>query len=143
MMEGQTVLKDVQPNQQLTIKQSEAVCKSMGIPIAIGPCNQQLATRYLHSKAIHNYGIDFIHKENDFVDFDRDRLIFHMLSTQGPRIAKGDVNKDGLEDIYIWWGQRPAGCIVCTNIKQGQFTKTNEALLAERCRQRRHRCLVF
>jgi hypothetical protein len=30
--------------------------------------------------------VDFVHKENDFVDFDRDHLIYHMLSTEGPRM---------------------------------------------------------
>jgi enediyne biosynthesis protein E4 len=41
------------------------------------------------------------HKENDFNDFDRDRLLYHMLSTQGPAFAVADLNKDGLDDFYI------------------------------------------
>ena len=57
----------------------------------------------------------FIHKENEFVDFDRDKLIFHMLSTQGPRMAKGDVNKDGLEDIYICGAKDQPGALYHAN----------------------------
>jgi hypothetical protein len=75
-----------------------------------------------------NFGIDFTHKENDFVDFDRDRLIFHMLSTQGPRIAKGDVNNDGLQDIYIGGAKDQPGALYVQH-KTGTFSKTNEALL--------------
>ena len=63
-----------------------------------------------------------MHKENEFVDFDRDRLIFHMLSTQGPRMAKGDVNKDGLEDIYICGAKGQPGALYMQT-KAGRFIK--------------------
>ena len=48
-----------------------------------------------------NPGLDFMHQENEFVDFDRDRLTYLMLSTEGPAFAKGDVNGDGLEDLFF------------------------------------------
>jgi hypothetical protein len=41
------------------------------------------------------------HRENDFVDFDTERLIPKMLSTEGPKLAVADVNSDGLEDFYM------------------------------------------
>lgn len=41
------------------------------------------------------------HRENDFVDFNVERLIPHMLSTQGPKIEVADINGDGLEDFVI------------------------------------------
>ena len=41
------------------------------------------------------------HVENPFVDFNRDRLVFQMLSSQGPCLCKGDINNDGLTDIFI------------------------------------------
>ncbi len=41
------------------------------------------------------------HKENDFVDFDVERLIPKLVSTEGPKIAVGDINGDGLEDFFI------------------------------------------
>jgi len=41
------------------------------------------------------------HEENHFVEFNRETLIPHMLSTEGPALAVADVNHDGLEDVFI------------------------------------------
>ncbi len=41
------------------------------------------------------------HIESPFTDFDRDILIKQKLSTQGPALAVGDVNGDGLTDLYL------------------------------------------
>jgi enediyne biosynthesis protein E4 len=41
------------------------------------------------------------HKENPFIDFDIERLIPKMLSTEGPKLAVGDVNGDGLPDFFM------------------------------------------
>jgi len=46
-------------------------------------------------------GITHRHEENDFHEFDREPLIPHMLSTEGPACAVGDINKDGLQDLFI------------------------------------------
>lgn len=45
--------------------------------------------------------LDFVHLENRFVDFDRDRLLNHMVSTEGPKMAFGDVNGDKRVDLFI------------------------------------------
>jgi len=116
----ENILKDVQPNQQITVKQSEAV-KASYHP-------QPSTVNRLFTESQDNYGIDFQHKENHFVDFDRDKLIFQMLSTEGPRIAKGDVNKDGLEDIYICGAKDQPGALYVQS-KAGRFKRSNEGLL--------------
>jgi len=41
------------------------------------------------------------HTEDDFVDFYLERNIPVMLSREGPKAAVADVNKDGLDDIFI------------------------------------------
>ncbi|MBS1577004.1 MAG: VCBS repeat-containing protein, partial [Bacteroidetes bacterium] len=43
----------------------------------------------------------FVHKENTFNDFTVQSLLPNYLSRQGPCIAKADVDKDGLEDIFL------------------------------------------
>ena len=46
-------------------------------------------------------GLLFKHEENNFNEFDREQLIPHMISREGPALAVADVNGDGLEDVYI------------------------------------------
>lgn len=42
-----------------------------------------------------------IHIEDNYVDYDSDRLMPHVLSTEGPKLITGDVNKDGKEDFIL------------------------------------------
>ena len=41
------------------------------------------------------------HKENRFNEFDREPLMPQMVSAEGPAVAVGDADGDGLEDIWI------------------------------------------
>lgn len=45
--------------------------------------------------------LQFVHKENSFNEFIREPLMPHMVSTEGPALAVADINKDGLEDVFI------------------------------------------
>jgi hypothetical protein len=113
------VLKAVQVNQQIVIEQSKALADRQS--------SKNLDKVLLKEKPATDFGIDFIHKENEFVDFDRDRLTFHMLSTQGPRMAKGDVNKDGRDDVYICGAKDQAGALYVQQ-GNGRFVKSNEVV---------------
>jgi enediyne biosynthesis protein E4 len=46
-------------------------------------------------------GVDFKHQEDAFYDWNREPLMPHLLSTEGPRLAVADVNADGLDDFYV------------------------------------------
>src|SRR5690606_10383718 len=41
------------------------------------------------------------HNENAYIDFKREPLLHHKYSEEGPATAAGDVNGDGLDDVYI------------------------------------------
>jgi enediyne biosynthesis protein E4 len=72
-------------------------------------------------------GIDYTHKESNFIDFDRDKLLFHMLSTEGPKMAKADVNNDGLEDLFIG-GAKDEAASLFIQTKDRKFLKQNQLL---------------
>lgn len=65
-------------------------------------------------------GVDFVHLENEYADFDHDRLLFIMTSNEGPCLCKGDVNADGLEDFYVGGAKGQAGKIF-VQTKKGSF----------------------
>ena len=46
-------------------------------------------------------GLDFKHKENTFIDFKGQRLLYYQLSRLGGKLAKADVNNDGNDDIFF------------------------------------------
>ena len=129
------VIKDANPNQTITVKQSNAA--------AVNPnTHHSSLTTPIFIASTTNYGIDFVHTENDFVDFDRDKLIFHMLSTEGPRMAKGDVNADGLEDFYICGAKGQPGALYIQTA-EGQFKRSNEKLLEQDKGSEDTDCLFF
>jgi enediyne biosynthesis protein E4 len=92
------VLTAVAGNRLLTLSEAEAAAP--GQPPAASPLFRPAG------------GIlDFAHQEKPTVDFNRQALLPYMLSGQGPAMAKGDVNGDGLEDLFIGGAKLQAGQI--------------------------------
>ncbi|WP_339711967.1 VCBS repeat-containing protein [uncultured Kriegella sp.] len=73
-------------------------------------------------------GIDYIHKENDFDDFKRESLLPHKMSHEGPAMAVGDVNGDGLDDMYLGGALERSGKLYVQN-SSGGFTSSNDDLM--------------
>ena len=71
-----------------------------------------------------------VHQENDYVDFKEQRLLPHFLSTQGPRIAVGDVNKDGREDFYLGGAKGIAGSLWVQDAS-GTFAKSTQTVFEQ------------
>lgn len=74
-------------------------------------------------------GLVYTHKEDDFFDFDRERLLPWRLSTPGPEIATGDANGDGREDFYICGSTGSPGALM-VQTAAGTFSEKSKDLWA-------------
>ncbi|WP_295670535.1 VCBS repeat-containing protein [uncultured Mucilaginibacter sp.] len=87
------LLKNISTNTKLILKQADARLKYIPAVKAVKPYYSNITATALKG--------DIYHKENDYKDFDEQRLIPKMLSTEGPKLAVADVNGDGLEDFFM------------------------------------------
>ena len=67
----------------------------------------------------------YTHIESNFQDYDRDVLLKQKYSTQGPAMAVGDVNGDGLDDLYLGGSAGQAKQLFIQQ-KNGKFTESNQ-----------------
>ncbi len=72
-------------------------------------------------------GDNFRHKEDEYFDFNDQWFIPHELSTQGPKVAVGDVNKDGLDDFFVCGAKGQAGKIFLQQ-KDGNFKPSADSM---------------
>lgn len=111
-----TVLRDVAVNQLLQLNQNDA----------IGGCD--LSIKHFQRRVFQETNmvgeLVFIHCENEFNDFNREGLLFQMMSNEGPHMAVGDVNGDGLEDVYLCGAKNQPGALF---VQHGvsHFTRVN------------------
>ena len=89
-------LYNIKANQRLSLDQLNA-------PFIKGPGVQEKRSDSARLFIPFNQLItgNVVHREDGFVDFDRERLIPRMISAEGPRLAVGDVNADGLDDFFM------------------------------------------
>ena len=72
--------------------------------------------------------LEYLHRENRFQEFDREPLIPHMVSTEGPALAVADINHDGLEDVFIGSARNYKSAIFLQQ-PSGKFIKTMQPVL--------------
>ncbi len=117
-----TVLKNVKVNQTLFLSESDGQISSN---------ENKVENENIFQKVKLN--TEFIHKENKFVDFHRDRLLNQMCSTEGPKMSMADVNGDGFKDIFIGGSKTNTANILygnaegLTSIKTTAFNKNKNS----------------
>ena len=93
-----TLLSDIKANQVLEVDYASREKQMLPKPA-------KAPTLFHMLKA----GIPFTHEENVFDDYDKQVLLPHKMSQFGPALCSGDVNQDGLEDLFIGGARGQAG----------------------------------
>jgi len=109
---GQSETKAATPNTTLTFEVGDAHDSQIAMA----------ETNLTSGNLADEYGLNHSTPENDFVDFYFEPLLPHRLSQSGPALAKGDINGDGLEDLFVGGSTGNAGYIF-TQTSNGKFRK--------------------
>ena len=99
-------------NQILVLDYKNAVLSTTPFNIIIKPS--------LLSKVDSSLQINFLHKEDDYIDFKAQPILQHTCSHEGPGLAAGDVNGDGLDDFFIGAAAGADGAVFIQQ-KSGKF----------------------
>ncbi len=108
-------------------------------------CQQQIVLRQNNASGHFNYAkftsgnkyftedkttlaLAYKHVENDYVEFDRQSLMPFMVSAEGPAAAIGDVNSDGLDDVFLGGAKWQTGKIFFQS-KDGHFISIAQPLI--------------
>ena len=117
------VLNNVKTNQVVTLNQKDATSGLVSAGNGGGTMFQNVTPQY----------VEVVHRENEFSDFNIERLLFLMHSTEGPRIAVGDVNGDGADDFFLGGAIGQAGQLFVQSkgrfipLKQPDFERDSQA----------------
>lgn len=109
-------LENVKVNQHLELKYSDAGTA----PLPKFHQSADLVQKISPS----SIGLDFVHKENPYNDFDTEVLLPHKQSTLGPKLTKGDANGDGLDDLFIGGAANQAG-VLYLQTAGGKFVRSS------------------
>ncbi len=110
---------NVPANSTLTFNESDAT-----LPI---PSTSEKGTYFADMDA-KTLGLDFVHTENVYDDFETEILLPYKQSNLGPFITKGDINGDGLEDIHVGGASGQSGQLYLQS--NSGFSKLNSPALS-------------
>ncbi len=100
------------------------------------PTSNNATTTGLYAEVSKRSGLLHKANESDFIDFNYQRTLPHKFSQYGPSLSVGDINEDGLDDLFVsgsggfqekWFVQKTDG----TFDQKVVSYKNNEKLLEE------------
>ncbi|MBA4852238.1 VCBS repeat-containing protein [Emticicia sp. BO119] len=106
------LLKNIKSNQVLSLKESDATTQDT---------IEEPKPSTLFTDISDQLKVPYVHEEEDYIDFNVQKLLPHKMSQYGPALAVGDVNGDGLEDIFIGGAKFRKGKFLIQN-KEGKFS---------------------
>ena len=127
-MENQKSERAVKANQRITFDEPARSPQAGGRQnknVQFVKTTSQNVNTLLNAVSIGDLKLFYRHKENPFNDFAKEVLLPYKQSMLGPVISKGDLNKDGLEDLFVGGAAGQAGQVFIQ--KNGVFIKENIA----------------
>jgi enediyne biosynthesis protein E4 len=94
------------------------------LKVNIKNAKQEIIHTILKSKGIFqdvtdSLKLNYVHQETDFIDYNIQNLLPFKLSELGPGMAVGDINGDGLEDIFVGGSKGFSGMFLIRNVSGG------------------------
>jgi hypothetical protein len=114
----QQTLKNVKANQRLTVKESEATEQKRTLN------SSNVMFEEIPSPIVYE------NPKVPYRDFDRQLLLINEFSFSGPCMTKGDVNGDGLEDVFVGGAAGQEGSLFIQQANQ-QFKKQSVAAFTQ------------
>lgn len=106
------VLKNVKGNQTLVVREKDA---------GVAPEDRKTPALPLFKDITSELNVSYKHSEMDVIDFNVQKLLPHKMSQYGPALAAGDVNGDGLEDVFVGGAYQNKGRFLLQQ-PDGKFT---------------------
>nr|WP_315209039.1 VCBS repeat-containing protein [uncultured Flavobacterium sp.] len=118
------------PNGKLEILKNNVVNQTIHVTYNNPDRNYSASTGNSTLFSLADVSVPYKHTEEESNDFKTQPLMTTMLSYSGPHIAKADVNKDGLEDIFIGGAKNQSGQLLLQQ-QNGSFIRSPQKAFEE------------